>query len=112
MVAEWPNRICGSSAYMCTRRLRQATLRAMRFELHCHSPCSDGTEPPEQVAARAAQREVAVFALTDHDTCAGSAVDVAGARVLRAVEISCDEPETGRTIHVLAYDRGGAGWTD
>jgi 3',5'-nucleoside bisphosphate phosphatase len=84
----------------------------MRFELHCHSTCSDGTEPPEQVASRAAARDVGVFALTDHDTCAGSAVTVASARVMRAVEISCDEPATGRTIHVLAYDRGSDGWTD
>lgn len=77
----------------------------MRFELHCHSTCSDGTESPERVAARAAAREVAVFALTDHDTCAGSGVTVAGARVIRAVELSCDDD--GRTVHVLAYDRGG-----
>jgi predicted metal-dependent phosphoesterase TrpH len=84
----------------------------MRFELHCHSTCSDGTESPAQVASRAAARDVAVFALTDHDTCAGSHVAVSGARMLRAVEISCDEPETKRTIHVLAYDRGGAGWSD
>lgn len=77
----------------------------MRFELHCHSTCSDGSEPPEQVAARAAEREVAVFALTDHDTCAGSDVTVAGARVIRAVELSCDDD--GRTVHVLAFDRGG-----
>jgi len=80
----------------------------MRFELHCHSICSDGTERPEQVAARAAMRGVAVFALTDHDTCAGSHVLVEGARVLRAVEMSCDHE--GRTIHVLAYDRGGDAW--
>ena len=84
----------------------------MRFELHCHSTCSDGTEAPDRVAARAAERSVDVFALTDHDTCAGSAVSVGGARVIRAVEISCDEPDTGRTIHVLAYHRGGAGWAD
>ncbi len=81
----------------------------MRFELHCHSTCSDGTEAPAQVAARAAARAVEVFALTDHDTCAGSQVVVAGARVLRGVEMSCDHE--GRTIHVLAYDRGQAGWT-
>src|SRR5262249_22384527 len=79
--------------------------RRMRFELHCHSTYSDGTESPERVAARAAEREVAVFALTDHDTCAGSGVAVAGARALRAVELSCDDD--GRTVHVLAYDRGG-----
>jgi predicted metal-dependent phosphoesterase TrpH len=84
----------------------------MRFELHCHSTCSDGTESPEQVATRATARAVDVFALTDHDTCAGSVHVVANARVLRAVEVSCDEPDTGRTIHVLAYDRGGAGWSD
>jgi predicted metal-dependent phosphoesterase TrpH len=81
----------------------------MRFELHCHSTCSDGTEAPERVASRAAERGVEVFALTDHDTCAGSALTVVpNARVLRAVEISCDHK--GRTIHVLAFDRGGAGW--
>jgi predicted metal-dependent phosphoesterase TrpH len=78
----------------------------MRFELHCHSTCSDGTEPPEHVAARAAERSVVVFALTDHDTCAGSGVAVAGARAIRAVELTCDDD--GRTVHVLAYDRGGA----
>jgi hypothetical protein len=85
----------------------------MRFELHCHSTCSDGTEAPERVAARAAERGVEVFALTDHDTCAGTeAAALPSGRTLRAAEISCDEPSTGRTIHVLAYDRGGAGWAD
>ncbi len=78
----------------------------MRFELHCHSTCSDGSEPPERVAARASEREVAVFALTDHDTCAGTGLPVANARSLRGVEISCID-DMGRTVHVLAYDRGG-----
>lgn len=77
----------------------------MRFELHCHSTCSDGTESPEQVAARAAERGVEVFALTDHDTCAGSAVTAPNVRAIRAVELSCDYQ--GKTIHVLAFDRGG-----
>lgn len=81
----------------------------MRFELHCHSTCSDGTESPQQLAERVSERGVAVFALTDHDTCAGSSLAIApGARMLRAVEISCDHK--GRTIHVLAFDRGGTGW--
>jgi hypothetical protein len=73
----------------------------MRFELHCHSTCSDGTEAPEAVAARARARGVEVFALTDHDTCAGSAA----AGGIRAVEISCDEH--GKSIHLLAFARGG-----
>src|SRR6185503_8739068 len=78
----------------------------MRFELHCHSTCSDGSEPPERVAARATEREVAVFALTDHDTCAGTGLPVGTGRSLRGVEISCAD-DMGRTVHVLAYDRGG-----
>jgi predicted metal-dependent phosphoesterase TrpH len=82
----------------------------MRCELHCHSTESDGTEAAAAVAARATARGVEIFALTDHDTC--TQVTVAGARTLRGVEISCDEPTTGRTIHVLAYDRGGPGWRD
>lgn len=89
----------------------------MRFELHCHSTCSDGTEPPERVAARAAERGVVVLALTDHDSCEGSARAAAAAadagaaaggqapRAIRGVELSCDDG--GRTVHVLAYDRGG-----
>ena len=80
----------------------------MRFELHCHSICSDGTERPDQVAARADHRGVAVFALTDHDTCAGSGVPVPGARVLRPVRVSCEHE--GRRINVIAYDRGGDAW--
>jgi predicted metal-dependent phosphoesterase TrpH len=83
-------------------------MSTMRFELHCHSTCSDGTEPPARVAARAVERGVEVFALTDHDTSDGSGVTVPGAamRSIRAVELTCDAD--GRTVHVLAYERAGA----
>lgn len=61
------------------------------------------------VVGRAVERGVAVFALTDHDTCAGAAAAADAAqnisRVVRAVELSCDDD--GRTVHVLAFDRGG-----
>jgi predicted metal-dependent phosphoesterase TrpH len=77
----------------------------LRFELHCHSTESDGEDAPASVARRADSRNVDVFALTDHDTCTGTK---ASARSLRGVEISCDDVKTGRTLHVLAYDRGGA----
>jgi len=80
----------------------------LRIDLHSHSTCSDGTESPEAVAARAADRAVAIFALTDHDTCAGTGLPVTNARSLRAVELSCSD-DTGRTVHILAYDRGGTG---
>jgi predicted metal-dependent phosphoesterase TrpH len=76
----------------------------MLVELHCHSTCSDGSLSPEQVAELARTRDVAVFALTDHDTCDGWAAvqSVMGERALRAVELSCSDD--GRTVHVLIYD--------
>ncbi len=80
----------------------------MRFELHCHSTCSDGTEAPARVAARAAARGVDVFALTDHDTCEATGLAVEGARSVRAVEVSCEDG--GRTIHVLMYERPQGDW--
>lgn len=84
----------------------------MLVELHCHSTCSDGSLPPEQVAELARARDVALFALTDHDTCAGwdAVRSVMGDRALRAVELSCSD--RGRTVHVLIYDAVGddAGW--
>ncbi|MBP6631999.1 MAG: PHP domain-containing protein [Kofleriaceae bacterium] len=79
----------------------------MRIELHCHSTCSDGALTPGAVAAQAAGAQLALFALTDHDTCAGSAeAQPAGVPTRRAVELSCDW--NGRTVHILAYDTGGA----
>jgi hypothetical protein len=81
--------------------------RLVRFDLHCHSTCSDGELAPEAVAAAAAARGVELFALTDHDTCAGTAAAApAGARCIRAVEVSCRDDD--RSVHVLAYDTGGA----
>jgi len=76
----------------------------VRFELHCHSTCSDGTESAEQVAARAAERGVAVFALTDHDTIAGlTDASAAGARlgvrVISGVELSAVEGDV--ETHIL-----------
>lgn len=76
----------------------------MRFELHCHSLRSDGTDPPRVVAERAAAAGVEVLCLTDHDTWDGwsDTLGVApGVRVLRGLELSC--AERGRTVHVLVY---------
>jgi len=79
----------------------------MRVELHCHSTCSDGSEPAEAVGKAAAARGVELFCLTDHDTCAGTAAARRGFGdgALRGVELSCIEE--GRTVHVLLYDCGG-----
>lgn len=44
-----------------------------RYDLHCHSTCSDGLLSPTDVVRRAAARGVEVLALTDHDELAGLA---------------------------------------
>ena len=44
-----------------------------RIDLHTHSHHSDGVLAPAQLVALAAQRQVGVLALTDHDTTAGCA---------------------------------------
>ena len=78
----------------------------MLVDLHCHSTCSDGSATAAEVGQRAAARSPVVFALTDHDTCAGFA-DIA-ARVpgaVRAVELTCHDE--GRSVHILVYDSSG-----
>jgi predicted metal-dependent phosphoesterase TrpH len=81
-------------------------------ELHCHSTCSDGSAAPAEVARRAAARAPAIFALTDHDTCAGHATITATVpSALRAVELTCHDD--GRSVHVLVFDAAGdARWSE
>jgi predicted metal-dependent phosphoesterase TrpH len=77
----------------------------VRVDLHCHSTLSDGTEPPEAIKARAERRGLALFALTDHDSCAGSDVacaDFSAGVAVRGTELSAIED--GRTVHLLCFD--------
>jgi 3',5'-nucleoside bisphosphate phosphatase len=76
------------------------------IDLHCHSSCSDGTDPPEVLATLAAEAGLSAVALTDHDTVEGfeafsSACAPHGIRAVRGSEISC--LEDGRSAHVLCY---------
>ena len=76
----------------------------MRIELHCHSICSDGELAPEIVGKRAKEREVDLFCLTDHDTCAGSDLaneQVDPGKVLRGVEMTCHHNDGA--VHLLVY---------
>lgn len=76
------------------------------IELHCHSTASDGTFPPAQVVALAAERGVRVLALTDHDTTAGvleasMAAATYGMILIPGVELTCSV-ERGE-VHLLGY---------
>lgn len=64
-----------------------------RVDLHTHSTASDGKLTPEQLVALAAQEQVEILALTDHDTLAGltqarQACDAASIRFINGCELS------------------------
>ncbi|MDQ1128192.1 PHP domain-containing protein [Microbacterium sp. SORGH_AS_0888] len=75
-------------------------------DLHLHSLCSDGTEPPEQVVAAAHRHGVRTLSLTDHDTTAGWAEAAAaavalGVTLIPGMELSARHE--WRSVHLLAY---------
>lgn len=76
----------------------------LNADLHCHSIQSDGTLQPAQLAKRAHERGVELWALTDHDevsgiACARLAAQELGLRFVAGVEISVTW--ANRTLHVV-----------
>jgi len=78
----------------------------LNADLHSHSRVSDGTLPPEDLAARAHARGVELWALTDHDEIGGlarareAALDL-GLAWLAGTEISVSF--AGETVHILGF---------
>ena len=77
---------------------------SLNADLHCHSVVSDGTLTPEQLAERAHQNGVRLWALTDHDELGGQerariAASSFGMDYLSGVEISVTW--MGQTIHIV-----------
>jgi len=78
--------------------------RSVAADLHSHSSVSDGVLTPRELVARAAERAVELFALTDHDEVSGLGEAAAAARELdlpfvHGVEISVTWGST--TVHVV-----------
>lgn len=77
----------------------------IRFDGHVHSDISDGTDSPARVAELAERAGLSGFALTDHDTTVGPAVQAnlgqTGLLVVPGVEISTSY--RGNSAHLLAY---------
>lgn len=90
----------------------------MKYDLHCHSTCSDGTYAPTEVVKRAHAAGINVLALTDHDTLVGidearEAANAYDIQLINGVEISCEHTlsggygknkSTNKIIHVLGLD--------
>ena len=99
----------------------------LNADLHCHSVISDGTLTPEELAQRAKDKGVQLWALTDHDEIGGQARAITAAAAvgldyLTGVEISVSF--LNQTVHIvglgfdannsalregLAQTRGGRG---
>jgi 3',5'-nucleoside bisphosphate phosphatase len=77
-----------------------------RIDLHAHSNRSDGTFTPSELVRLAAERDLDVVALTDHDTTDGLDEAYAqgahsGVEVVPGVEFSAEFD--GASVHVLCY---------
>lgn len=77
------------------------------IDLHVHSNCSDGTCTPAELVKYALQKNLAAFALTDHDTVAGldeafAAARGTGLEVISGIEFSTEYH--GKDVHVLGLD--------
>jgi 3',5'-nucleoside bisphosphate phosphatase len=76
------------------------------IDLHTHSACSDGTDPPARVVELAAAAGCSALALTDHDTLVGlpaarSRAAALGVTLVAGCEVSC--AFRSRSAHVLVY---------
>jgi predicted metal-dependent phosphoesterase TrpH len=76
----------------------------LAYDLHCHSRYSDGTLTPAELVARAAERDLEVLALTDHDDVAGlpeaaQAAAQYGIEFINGVEISVTWRK--HTVHIV-----------
>lgn len=78
------------------------------IDLHMHSTASDGTTPPQELAAMAVEADLSAIALTDHDTAAGHAAcrdgcEHVGVAFIPGIELSCDRGQPRGSMHVLGY---------
>ena len=79
----------------------------MIIDLHTHTNISDGQDAPEELIEYAKAVDVAVLAITDHDTLLGWQRVRASAQgglltIVPGAEISC-RTEEGMSVHMLGY---------
>ena len=90
--------------------VKRGSVHAVRADLHSHSIYSDGTMAPGDVARRAAEQGVELYALTDHDEVSGLAEASAAASAcalafVPGVEVSVTWGTT--TVHVVGLGVNG-----
>jgi hypothetical protein len=85
---------------------RASRVMSERFDFHTHTIASDGSLTPTELVRAAAANGVTGFALTDHDTTDGIAeaqveANRLGIELIPGIEISVNEQDGGRSLHVL-----------
>jgi len=79
-----------------------------RFDLHCHTSYSDGTDSPKALLALAKEKGLSGLSITDHDTIAAynestyAEAEKLGLELLIGCELSSQLDKVN--VHVLAYD--------
>jgi 3',5'-nucleoside bisphosphate phosphatase len=76
------------------------------IDLHSHTTCSDGSETPAELVARAKANAARAIAITDHDTIGGlaegqAAAELLGIEFVKGIEISAEY--SPGTMHILGY---------
>ncbi len=78
-----------------------------RFDLHCHTTCSDGTMSPEELILHAKERGLWGISITDHDTIKAydTAIEVAQSHhVFLGSGVEFSSMNDRVSVHVLGYD--------
>ena len=75
-------------------------------DLHCHTTFSDGHDTPSELVKMAAENDVSILGVTDHDNLGGLPGAIAAGKEHGIMIVSGVETSTsfhGQTIHVLGY---------
>ncbi len=82
----------------------------IKYDLHCHTTCSDGALSPTDLVARAAAQGVSVLSITDHDTAKAyqqlgdlnQKLDQQTIQIIPGIEFSTQWKKVG--IHVVGLN--------
>lgn len=80
----------------------------MSADLHCHTKLSNSSMGIDDLIILAKKKGLKTIAITDHDCQAGAVrgkiiAKRKGIEVIPGVELSATDPDTKRTVHILAY---------
>jgi predicted metal-dependent phosphoesterase TrpH len=81
--------------------------KEFRADIHCHTNCSDGSDPPLKLLHLAKQADLQGLSITDHDTINAYTPEFfeeaknLGIEILTGIEISSEMEDA--SVHVLGY---------